>query len=391
MNAGRRIAVLHDSPGFGGHERAFLTWLPALLASPRIAEFHVFVPGRNEVFLSELHKADHPKLRITLSPHVKGPGEPFQALLRRKYGRAAARFVSQVGADVVLMLQGRIENLATPMAWLPAKTDIVSYVPMAHGGSEMGRSAALSVLTDSVKRLYYARPQRMIVPSQAVAAQARRAGAKGQITVVENVPEPAPDRASRDAAREMLGLPLDRRIALFMGRFDTHQKGLDHLIRDLAQSQGRLDDWLFLLVGAGPAEASLRAAFQQAGIACQFVPWTAEPRRYLAASDVLLAPSRFEGVPLVMLEAMQSGLPILASDIDVYREYLPAFSLRDFSAPVDLPSALTAVTEAEAIEAYRRHTETVCARLDLRTSQGRFLDALLGTSSEPAPATSPNP
>src|ERR1700761_7548692 len=210
MNTGRRIAVLHDSPGFGGHERAFLTWLPALLDSPDIAELHFFVPEKNEAFLSALDKASHPKLRTTPSPHVKGPGEPYRAPLRMTYGRAAARFVSQVGADIVLMLQGRIENLATPMLWLPAKTDIVSYVPMAHAGSEMGRSAALSVVTDSIKRLYYARPQRMIVPSQAVAAQARRAGAKGQITVVENVPEPAPDRTSRDAARETLGLDPER-------------------------------------------------------------------------------------------------------------------------------------------------------------------------------------
>jgi glycosyltransferase involved in cell wall biosynthesis len=375
----RRIAVLHDSTEFGGHERAFLTWAPAVLASPDVAELRVRLAESNTAFREALNAVAHPKLQVETCPYVKQAAEPYRAPLRPGYGRGAAQFVKRAGADLVLMLQGRIENLATPMLWLPKRLDMVSYLPMAHGGSEMGRSHALSVATDAVKRLYYARPQRLIVPSRAVAAQARRAGARGAIHVVENVPLPAEgERPDRRQARRALGLAQDARLALFMGRFDTHQKGLDRLLRELRRDASRLQAWRFLFVGSGPAEPDIRDVLDGAGVSGEVVGWTARPELFLAASDVLLAPSRFEGVPLVMLEALQHGLPILASDIDVYREYLPSSALRDFSQPVDLPTALDGVTAPTALQAYREHAAAVCARLDMETSRSRFVQALLG-------------
>ena len=186
-------------------------------------------------------------------------------------------------------------------------------------------------------------------------------------------------------ARRALKLHPNVRIALFMGRFDARQKGFDRLLRDLRRSAPLLSGWHFLFVGQGPAEADIRAALQQAAISGEIVGWTLEPDAYLAASDVLLCPSRFEGVPLIMLEALQRGLPILASDIDVHREYLPADALFDFSRPVDLAGALSRVTAPDTVQAYRRHATAVCCRLDLATSRLRFVDAVLGRSADAKP------
>lgn len=388
MATPRRIAVLHDSPDFGGHEKAFLTWAPALLACPQVAGVHVRLPEANIAFQSALHAMAHLKLHVCVSPHVKRAGEPYRAPLRARYGRATAKFVEDVGADLVLMLQGRIENLATPMAWLPRSLEMVSYLPMAHSGVDMGRPRAVASFTDAVKRAYYARPQRLIVPSHAVAAQARRAGARGRIYVVENVPSPSVQPPpGRLQARTALGLDAGERMALFMGRFDVQQKGLDRLLRDIHAAGASLSAWRFLFVGQGPAEAGIRAALHKAAVSADIVGWTAEPELYMAASDVLLLPSRFEGTPLVMLEALRSGLPIFASDIDVYREYLPAWALFDMSRPVDLAAALERLTAREAVDAYRRHAAGACSRLDLEASRQAFLNGVLGDE----PATSPAP
>ncbi len=383
MTGAQRIAVFQDSPEFGGHERAFLTWLPALLASPEIQSLDFFVPEVNAKLRSALADTAHPKLTVTPGPFVKGRAEPYKAPLRIGYGRAARAFAVGQRADLALLLQGRIENVATPMLWLPRGLELVSYLPMAHAGAEMGRSSAASRITDAAKRPYYARPQRVITPSRAVAAQARRAGARCPIYAVENVPAPqATPRPSRADARLSLGLKPDARIALFMGRFDAHQKGLDRLIRDLRHGAPRLAGWRFLFVGQGPAEGELRSVLD-GGVKGEIIAWTATPELYLAASDVLLLPSRFEGVPLIMLEALQAGVPILASDIDVYREYLPAFCLRDFAQPVDLAEALDQITAPSLAKDFAAHAAAVSSRLDLHTSQQRFLGALLGTDITP--------
>ena len=206
--------------------------------------------------------------------------------------------------------------------------------------------------------------------------------------MVENVPPQPREPVDRVQARETLGLVAAGKLALFMGRFDTHQKGLDRLLRDLRGAAGRLAGWRFLFVGRGPAEPDLRAVLDSQTISGEIVDWTSRPELYVAASNVLLAPSRFEGVPLVMLEALQRGLPILASDIDVYREYLPSFALRDFSRPVDLAAALDALTAPAAVHACRRHAAAVCARLDVETSRQRFVQALLGHADAEAPPIS---
>src|SRR6202012_2791185 len=98
---------------------------------------------------------------------------------------------------------------------------------------------------------------------------------------------------------------------------------LDRLIRDLERDAPHLMDWFFVFVGRGPAEAELQKLLSQTELPGRIVPWSSDPGLYMAASDVLLLPSRFEGVPLIMLEALRAGIPVLASRIDAFEEYLP--------------------------------------------------------------------
>jgi glycosyltransferase involved in cell wall biosynthesis len=54
-----------------------------------------------------------------------------------------------------------------------------------------------------------------------------------------------------------------------------------------------------------------------------FRPWTPLVSDIYTASDLVLMPSRFEGVPLVMLEALMAGRPVAAAGVDGMRDYLP--------------------------------------------------------------------
>lgn len=113
------------------------------------------------------------------------------------------------------------------------------------------------------------------------------------------------DAGERAAARERLGLPADRRIVLYVGRF-LEMKGLP-VVEAVAR---RMRDAQFVLVGAGPIDPR---TWQLPNV--QVVPFVAQPelRDYYLAGDVLVLPSSGEGFPLVVAEAMSCGCPAIVS------------------------------------------------------------------------------
>jgi glycosyltransferase involved in cell wall biosynthesis len=103
---------------------------------------------------------------------------------------------------------------------------------------------------------------------------------------------------------------------LFVGRL-VHQKGLDLLLPALAQLQ-RLP-WELVLLGDGPQREPLQQMAAELGIAerVRFAGWQrgADLEAEYQHANLFVLPSRHEGMPNVVLEAMASGLPVLATRI----------------------------------------------------------------------------
>jgi len=103
---------------------------------------------------------------------------------------------------------------------------------------------------------------------------------------------------------------------LSVGRL-VHQKGLDLALRALAQLKDL--EWEWCIAGDGPQIKVLRSLANELGIQDRitFPGWRshAELVECYKASNVFLFPSRHEGMPNVVLEAMASGLPVIASRI----------------------------------------------------------------------------
>jgi len=78
----------------------------------------------------------------------------------------------------------------------------------------------------------------------------------------------------------------------------------------------------FLVVGDGPERAALQSLAASLGIegAVDFRPATDETPTVLAALDVFVHASAFEGLPRVVLEAMSAGVPVVAQDVGATRE-----------------------------------------------------------------------
>lgn len=95
-----------------------------------------------------------------------------------------------------------------------------------------------------------------------------------------------------------------------------------------------LGRYVFLVFGAGPLEKEMRQRLVHEDFAgcIQWKGWVASHTIW-PQIDLLLAPSRCEGMPNAVLEAMAHGVPILASDIPAHREILP----KGHCLPLDRP------------------------------------------------------
>jgi starch synthase len=125
----------------------------------------------------------------------------------------------------------------------------------------------------------------------------------------------------RSEARAALGIPLDAHVAVYHGRIEIDRKGLDILMNAWKQicrdRPGR--DLRLLLVGTGSDADKLRdliATLQLQGITWvdEYVRDRSAIQRFLSAADVYTLPSRHEGFPVALLEAMACGLPVVAAD-----------------------------------------------------------------------------
>lgn len=119
------------------------------------------------------------------------------------------------------------------------------------------------------------------------------------------------------ALRRSLGLPVERQLIMMVGRLWT-QKNPGCLLEAYCQLWRRGDPGADLvLVGDGELQPALAAKAQQAGIAehVHFLGWRTDTPELLRASDIFVLPSRWEGMPLAILEAMGSGLSVVVSDI----------------------------------------------------------------------------
>jgi glycosyltransferase involved in cell wall biosynthesis len=124
-------------------------------------------------------------------------------------------------------------------------------------------------------------------------------------------------------ARAALGIAAGVPVIGCAARLDE-VKRLDVLLQ-AAAALGR-PGLVVAIIGAGAEERRLRALASslRSGVTVKFAGEIAGAARLFRAFDVYAAPSRKEGMPLAVLEAMALGLPVVASDIGAHREVLGA-------------------------------------------------------------------
>jgi glycosyltransferase involved in cell wall biosynthesis len=181
-----------------------------------------------------------------------------------------------------------------------------------------------------IERRMAKRASKVVCVSQNVADFCRERGFPDEkLAVIPNGIDVERFATAKPIDLTKLGLPPGRRAIVFVGRLHQ-QKGLQGLLIVSIGFLAQLPNHDLLVVGDGPERAALQRLAANLGIGdrfhignrIHFAGWRSDVPEILAAADLLVLPSQWEGMPNVILEAMAASKPVVASLVEGVSELL---------------------------------------------------------------------
>jgi glycosyltransferase involved in cell wall biosynthesis len=317
-----KVMFLIDSLGTGGAERHLAERLP-LLEQFTISPIVVALRARQEGVQHDLQRQGF-DVKVLNQTTLPGRVAAVRALLRTH--RPDLLETTLFHSDLV----GRLATVGTSVRVVTRLVN-TDYDAARLGAPHVGRvrfHAARLLDAWTARHL----TDRVYANSDAV----RTAAARdlnidpGRITVVPEARDPSrlgrPSADRRRRARECLRIPADVEVLVNVGRQDF-QKGQCHLIEAMHLLTPNHPRLLLLIAGRrGEMSQELERLCTAWELTerVRFLGHREDVAEVLAAADLFVFPSLYEGLPGAVLEAMALGLPVVASDIAPVREAVEA-------------------------------------------------------------------
>ena len=308
-----RVAMVSDVffPRINGVSTAILTYRQSLLAHG--IEVSLVAPDYGGGL-------DEPW--VTRVPARSVPGDPEDRLVRWRPMHDAVLVAVGDGADLVHVQTPFVAHYAGVNAARRCGVPVVAtyhtlfeeylahYVPLVPAPWLKGLARAFS-------RRQCNALDSVIVPSAAISRRLAEYGVKTpQHILPTGVSLNSPQNGARQWFRAKYGVDEARPVALYVGRV-AHEKNIEFLLDVAEQMRETIPAMLLLVAGDGPALPNLRQSVCDRGLAdsVRFIGYLdrgAELPACYAAADVFVFASRTETQGLVLLEAMATGLPVVA-------------------------------------------------------------------------------
>ena len=294
---------------------------------------HIYVPTTEHA--ERVRTADGYSVRFLPLGAAAKPWTRFPLLSRTPLGRYvgqaanAAAFLRPLRSALA---EDRIDVLCVQEYWT-ARFDVLARAvacPVVALDQGLPDRRELKLL----KRGAFERTSRTVVQTQRQATQVGRYGGDA-----ERIPNAVDTRLFSPGGRADVAHP----TILCVGRLHDGQKRVSDVIRGLALLP---PDWKLEIAGTGPDREMLERLAAELGIADRvrylgFVSRGSEVRDLYRRAAVLALPSAYEGLPMVLLEAMSCGTPVVGSEIAAIAEVID-HGRTGLLVPVGAPDRLAA-------------------------------------------------
>ena len=289
------LFIIGDISAYGGTERV-TTEIAAVLAQ-----------AGHEVSILSLFGPAEPWFDMPEAVQVRSAGlkqagrSPLRAVAISRFLKKEAR---ASGADAMILVDSILFAFCAPWSWR-SQTKVICWehfnLTTSHGTRmrELARLAA-SRLSDRV----------VVLTERDAIAWRKRYRISDRVQAIWNpVPRfPESDQAETRAPGDLL-------VALAVGRL-TRQKGFDLLLRAWARVGRAREGWMLRIVGGGEEEDTLKELAADLDIEdlVVFVGQVRDMAAEYVAADLFVMSSRWEGLPMTLLEAQHFGLASIATD-----------------------------------------------------------------------------
>lgn len=300
-HAVKRVSVLHilaPAP-FGGLESIVQTMVAGQIAEGDDVQVAAVVEeGRDE----------HPFLTAMREKNL--PVIPVRSTGRRYWEERAAigSILERVKADIVHTHGYRPDVLDAPVA----RRKRLPTVTTVHGFTGGGRK---NRLYEWLQRKAFSEFSAVVAVSAKLRDELLERGLSEEtVHLVRNAWEPSRAFVSRKQARTQLGIPADAEVMAWVGRMSP-EKAPDIMVRAFART--RRQGLCLSMVGSGALKRKCEELAGSLGVAekCQWHGVVPDVGRLFKAFDAVVITSWTEGTPIVLLEAMAAGVPIVTTSV----------------------------------------------------------------------------
>ena len=166
---------------------------------------------------------------------------------------------------------------------------------------------------------------------------------------------------------------------LAVGRFSRLHKGFDLLIEAFRIFAKENREWTLDIVGEGVEEPIYRKMIKDYQLEERICihPFTSNIQKFYSEAQVYVLSSRWEGMPLVLMEAMSHGLPIISSDLPVCQEIMGDFGMYFSNGDVNEMARRMAEATKMDWQAKSRQALEISHRFNIETIANAWHDIFL--------------